>query len=70
MDEYFCSHYLYDIAVTISGFCFEKFDLNINYLKNLLKGYETQRKLLIEEWKNLKMFVLFSIQTMVYFHLN
>ena len=46
----------YDIAICINAWCYEK-KLNVNKMKNLIKGYNSIRKIKIEELNYLNLFL-------------
>ena len=59
IDFYFACHdfFSYDIAILINAWCFPNNNFNNIFMKNLLKGYESIRKLENNERKNLNIFL-------------
>ena len=59
IDFYFAANdfYMYEIAICINALCFDKnktkFSINKNKVKNLIKGYESIKKISIKEKKSL-----------------
>ena len=52
LDYYFsCNDYfIYDLCITINAWCFKANEtINKSFYKNLLKGYESKRKLTVKE---------------------
>ncbi len=52
---------MYEIAICINALCFDKknnkFKINKQKVKNLIKGYESVRKITINEKKSLNIFM-------------
>jgi homoserine kinase type II len=71
IDFYFAAndYFMYEIAICINALCFDKknahFKLNKKKVKNLIKGYESKRKILLTEKKSLN--VLCRAAAMRYF---
>ena len=71
IDFYFAAndYFMYEIAICINALCFDKkntqFKLNKKKVKNLIKGYESKRKILLAEKKSLN--VLCRAAAMRYF---
>ncbi len=71
IDFYFAAndYFMYDIAICINALCFDKknaqFKLNKKKVKNLIKGYESKRKILLTEKKSLN--ILCRAAAMRYF---
>ena len=59
IDFYFAANdfYMYEIAICINALCFDKnktkFSINKNKVKNLIKGYESIKKISLREKKSL-----------------
>ncbi|MDC3142993.1 homoserine kinase, partial [Candidatus Pelagibacter sp.] len=59
IDFYFAANdfFMYEIAISINALCFDKknnkFKINKQKVKNLIKGYESVRKITIKEKKSL-----------------
>ena len=59
IDFYFAANdfYMYEIAICINALCFDKnktkFNINKNKVKNLIKGYESIKKISLREKKSL-----------------
>tara|TARA_B100002051_G_scaffold244838_1_gene251737 strand:- start:95 stop:1060 length:966 start_codon:yes stop_codon:yes gene_type:complete len=71
IDFYFAAndYFMYEIAICINALCFDKknahFKLNKKKVRNLIKGYESKRKILLTEKKSLN--VLCRAAAMRYF---
>ena len=71
IDFYFAAndYFMYEIAICINALCFDKknarFELNKKKVKNLIKGYESKRKILLTEKKSLN--ILCRAAAMRYF---
>ncbi|MEA3288297.1 MAG: homoserine kinase [Candidatus Marinimicrobia bacterium] len=61
---------LFDLAMTINGFCFPRNELSYSYLESILRGYLTHRKLTPEEWEVLPIYIAWTAHGMLGWHLK
>lgn len=66
-----CSdHLLFDVGMTINGFCFVDNELNAKLLNAFLRGYQIQRQLTSEEWIALPQYMQWASHGMLSWHLS
>jgi len=61
---------LFDLAMTINGFCFPENNLSLPLLTSLVQGYSNNRKLSPEEWDALPIYIQWTAHGMLSWHLS
>ena len=61
---------LFDLAMTINGFCFPMNELSYPILDSLILGYSQKRKLSPEEWLALPIYIQWTAHGMLSWHLQ
>ena len=61
---------LFDVGMTINGFCFVNNELQPDLLKQLLIAYQTKRKLTDPEWRKLAVYMQWCSHGMLSWHLK
>lgn len=60
---------LFDVGITINGFCYPENKLNETLLNTLLKAYHNRRPLEPVEWELLPWFIRWGAHSQIYWHL-
>ena len=69
-EEYCVDNLLFDVAMTINGFCFIDNRLDLKLLDNFLNAYESIRPLSVDEKKYLPDYILWTAVGMASWHLQ
>lgn len=69
-EEACCDNLLFDVGMTINGFCFVDNKLNKELLNVFLKRYNQVRKMNEKEWELLPYYILWGAQGMLSWHLE
>ena len=69
-EEACVDHYLFDLAMTIHGFCYINEEWHLNLARSFLAGYETERSLGADERNGLPLFLRWTPLAMAGWHLR
>lgn len=61
---------LFDLAMTINGFCFPGNTISLDYLGSLIRAYDQKRKLAEGEWETLPLYIAWTAHGMLSWHLS
>ncbi len=69
-EEFCIDHFLFDIGMTINGFCFRDNQLDNNLLQLFIRTYAAKRKLIKEEMELLPVYIQWAALGMAFWHLK
>lgn len=69
-EEACTDHLLFDVAMTINGFCFKNNELQMDLLLAFLTAYQVQRPLRSAEWEQLPLYLQWTSHGMLSWHLK